>query len=79
MMYATCLNEIDENDLLYEPEERTSDIQFPSAMNFFLLMVWLVACVVGFAVTFLAKNAVAGAAIIAVPTFVGMVLKPTFA
>jgi len=79
MMYATYVNEIDENALLYESEERTSDIQLPSAMNFFLLMVWLVACAVGLAVALLAKNAVAGAAIIAVPTFVGMVIKPTFA
>ena len=78
-MYATCVNEIDENDLLCEFEERTSDIQLPSAMNFFLLMVWLVVCAVGLGVTFLAGKAVAGAVIIAVPTFVGMVLKPTFA
>jgi len=78
-MYATYANEIDDGLLLYEPEERTSDIQLPSAMNFFLLMVWLVICAVGLAVIFLARNAVAGAAIIAVPTFVGMVIKPTFA
>jgi hypothetical protein len=78
-MYATYVNELDDSVLLYEPEERTSDIQLPSAMNLFLLMVWLVICAVGLVVIFLARNAVAGAAIIAVPTFVGMVIKPTFA
>jgi hypothetical protein len=78
-MYATYTNPIDADELLYEPEERTSDIQLSPAMNFFLLGMWLVICAIGFGVIFVAHNPVAGAVVIAVPTFVGMVLKPTFA
>jgi len=75
-MYAS---EIDADGLLEETEDRTSDIQLPPAMNFLLLAVWLVICAIGFGVIFLAHSVLAGVAIIAVPTFVGMVLKPTFA
>ena len=78
-MYATYVDEFDDDGLLYEPQERTSDIQFTPAMNTMLLAGWLILCAVGFGVIFLAKNPVAGAAVIAVPTFVGMVVKPTFA
>lgn len=78
-MYSTYVNEISADGLLYEQEERTSDIQFPPAMNFMLLAAWLVVCGIGFAVMFLARNALAGVAVIALPTFVGMVFKPTFA
>ncbi len=78
-MDTTYASEIDADGLLEETEERTSDIQFPPAMYFLLLVVWLVICAVGFGVIFLAHNVLAGVAIIAVPTFVGMVLKPTFA
>jgi len=78
-MYMTYANDMIDDDLLYMPEDRTSDIQFSPAMNTMLLATWLVVCVIGFGVVFLAKNVVAGAAIIALPTFLGMVLKPTFA
>jgi hypothetical protein len=78
-MYATYVNEIDQDSLLYELEERTSDIQLSPAMNTLLLAVWLVVCAIGFGVVFLAKNPVAGAAIVALPTLIGMLLKPTFA
>jgi O-antigen ligase len=78
-MYAAYANPIDEDGLLYEPEERTSDIQFPPAMDLLLLVAWLVICGIGAGVILLAKSPVIGAAIIAVPTLVGMVIKPTFA
>ncbi len=78
-MYATYVHDLDRDGLLYEPEERTSDIQLSSAMNMLLLAVWLLVCAVGFAVAFVAKYRVAGAVIVALPTFVGMLLKPTFA
>ncbi len=76
-MYATY--ELDESGLLCEPAERTSDIQFPPAMNTLLLAVWLALCAVGLGVIVLAKNPIAGAAVIALPTFAGMLIKPTFA
>ena len=76
-MYATY--ELDESGLLCEPGERTSDIQFPPAMNTLLLAVWLALCAVGLGVIVLAKNPIAGAAVIALPTFAGMLIKPTFA
>ena len=78
-MDTAYANEIDADGLLEETEERTSDIQLPPAMSFLLLASWLVICAVGFGVLLLARNVLAGVAIIAVPTFVGMVLKPTFA
>ncbi len=78
-MYTTYIHELDDQSLLYEPQQRTSDIQFTPAMNVMLLVAWLVICAIGSGVIFLAKNPIAGAAIIAVPTFIGMALKPTFA
>jgi hypothetical protein len=48
-------------------------------MTVLFLAVWIVVCLIGFAVMFLAKQPMAGAVIIAVPTFIGMVVKPTFA
>ncbi len=77
-MYIEYENEIDGEDLFYEPGERTSDIQLPPAMNFLLLAIWMAIALIGFAVIFLAKNPVAGAITIGVPTFIGMVLRPTF-
>jgi len=78
-MYTAYANALIDDDLLYELRERTSDIQFSPAMNTMLLAAWLVICAIGFGVIFLAKNTVAGVAVIAVPTLVGMVIKPTFA
>ncbi len=78
-MYATWIHELDDDGLLYEPGERTSDIQFPPAMNTLLLALWLLICAIGFGIVVLAKNPLVGAAVIALPTFVGMLIKPTFA
>jgi hypothetical protein len=78
-MYTTYANELDEYTLLDEPQERTSDIPLAPAMNYLLLVAWLILCAVGLGVVVLAKSTIAGAMVIAVPTFVGMVLKPTFA
>lgn len=77
-MYSEYENEIYEDETLYEQSERTTDMQLPPAINVLLFATWIVICLIGFAVIFLAKSAVAGAAIIAVPTFIGMVIKPTF-
>jgi len=76
---STYENEIYETDLGYEQLERTSDVQLPPVMNILLLAIWIVICLIGFAVMILAKNPVAGTVIVAVPTFIGMVMKPTFA
>lgn len=78
-MNSTYVNALIEADLLREQHERTSDIQLSPAMNTMLLAAWLVVCVIGFGVILLVDNAVAGAAMIAIPTLVGMVIKPTFA
>jgi hypothetical protein len=79
-MYAEYANEIElEQDYLYyEQGERFSDIPLPPVMNVILFAAWIVISLIGFAVIFFAKNPVAGAVIIALPTFIGMVLKPTF-
>lgn len=76
-MYSEYEDEY-EDELLYEQVERTSDIQLPPVINALLFAIWIAICLIGFAVIFLAKSAVAGAVIIAVPTFIGMVIKPTF-
>jgi hypothetical protein len=78
-MGTTYANELIDDGLLHESQDRTSDIQFSPAMNMMLLAGWLVVCAVGFAVMLLAGNAVAGAAVIAIPTLIGMIIKPTFA
>src|SRR4030043_1507884 len=79
-MYAEYANEIefDQDYLYYEQGERFSDIPFPPVMNVFLFAGWICIFLVGSAVITLAKNPVAGIIIIGVPTFIGMVLKPTF-
>ena len=79
-MYAEYANEIefDQDYPYYEQGERFSDIPLPPVMNVILFAGWIVISLMGFAVIFLAKNPVAGAVIIALPTFIGMVLKPTF-
>jgi hypothetical protein len=78
-MYTSYANELDEYALLDEPQERTSDIPLAPAMSYLLLVAWLILCAVGLGVVVLAKSTIAGAMVIAIPTFVGMVLKPTFA
>jgi len=78
-MYTSYLNEIDEAGLLDVPQERTSDMQLAPAMTLMLLAAWLIVCAVGFGIIFLARSPVVGAVVIAVPTFIGMVIKPTFA
>jgi len=77
-MYTEYENEMETEELLYEQQERTSDIQLPPVINALLFVIWVVICLIGFAIMFLAKAPVAGAVIIAVPTFIGMVIKPTF-
>jgi len=77
-MYSEYEDEIYEDEMFCEQTERTSDIQLPPVINVLLFAMWIVICSIGFAVIFLAKSAVAGAVIIAVPTFIGMVIKPTF-
>jgi len=77
-MYTEYENEIETEEMFYDQGERTSDIQLPPVINALLFVIWAVICLIGFAVMFLAKAAVAGAIIIAVPTFIGMVIKPTF-
>ncbi|MFQ6034977.1 MAG: O-antigen ligase family protein [Sedimentisphaerales bacterium] len=78
-MYTGYETVIPEADIAYVQSERTSDIKLPPAMNILLLALWAVICLIGFAVIFLGKNTAAGIVIIAVPTFIGMVMKPTFA
>lgn len=78
-MYSTTLDAIDNDDLLYGESEGTSDIQFPPAMSALLLAVWLIICAIGFGIALFAKNPIVGAAVIAVPTFLGMLIRPTFA
>lgn len=78
-MYATYFEDVDYDGLLCEPEERTSDIPFPPALNALLLALWLAVCAIGFGIVFWGRNPIAGGLVIAVPTFLGMLLKPTFA
>jgi len=77
-MYTEYEDEIESEEFSCEPGERTSDIQLPPVINYLLLAIWVVICMIGFAVMFLAENPVAGAIIIGIPTFIGMVLKPSF-
>lgn len=78
-MYTEYENEISEDMLSYQEIERPSDIQFPPIVNTLLLAVWMAISLVGFAVMFIGKSYVVGTVIIAVPTFIGMIMKPTFA
>lgn len=78
-MYDAYTNQINKEDLLYEQTERTSDFQLPPMVGVLLLVIWAAICLMGFAVIFVGKSPVLGTLIIAVPTFVGMVIKPTFA
>jgi hypothetical protein len=78
-MYTTYANEVDAYALNDEPPERTSDIPLAPGLSYLLLVAWLLVCAVGLGIVVLAKNPVAGAVVVALPTFVGMVLKPTFA
>ena len=58
---------------------RTSDIPLPRALNRIFLVVWAITCLIGAAIAIGARQPLLGVIVIAVPTFVGMVLKPTFA
>jgi len=78
-MQTVFTNALIDEDLPCEWQERTSDIPFSPAMNTMLLAAWLVLCAIGFGVILLAGNPIAGAVVIAVPTLLGMVIKPTFA
>jgi hypothetical protein len=78
-MYVAYAHAMDEPGLRDEMQERTSDIPLGPAVGYLLLAAWLIFCAVGLGVVVLARNPVAGAVVVAIPTFVGMVLKPTFA
>jgi hypothetical protein len=78
-MYATYFEDVNYDGLLSEPEERTSDIALPPALNALLVALWLAVCAIGFGIVFWARNPIAGGLVIALPTFLGMLLKPTFA
>ena len=78
-MYTAYANELGQEDLYYDPTERTSGIQMDPVVGALLLTVWLLTCLAGFGVMFLARQPIIGAAIIGIPTFIGMILKPSFA
>lgn len=78
-MLTAYANEISDEYLLYHEQERTSDIQLLPAINYLLMAIWMVICLIGFLVIFIGKLPVAGVLIIAIPTFFGMVIKPSFA
>lgn len=78
-MYAGHEDLVNGGDLLCEETQRSSDIQLPPVINVLLLVIWVVVSLIGHAVIFLGKNTMAGIVIAAVPTFIGMVIKPTFA
>jgi hypothetical protein len=79
VMYTEYVKETNEDAFLYEPVERTSDIQLPMVMNYILIAAWGIFCLIGFAIMFLAKMPLIGATIIGVPTFCLMIIKPSFA
>jgi len=68
-----------EQESYYELPEPTSDIQLPPVLNILLLALWVLICLIGFAIIFFSKNIFLGIVVIGVPTFFGMVTKPTFA
>lgn len=76
-MLTTYANEAQE-ELLYQEYTRTSDFQMPRFINYLLLATWLVICAIGFAIIFIGKQPIIGTMVIALPTFVGMVIKPSF-
>jgi hypothetical protein len=77
-MYATYASSVDESGLLDEPQERTSDIPPGPAVGYLLLAMAAPVC--GRAGSRRSgPQPVAGAVVVAIPTFVGMVIKPTFA
>jgi hypothetical protein len=78
-MNAEYITEMNQIDFPEEQSPRTSDIQLPPLIGGLLLAVWAAICIVGFVVVFLAREPVIGTIFIAVPTFIGMVIKPTFA
>jgi hypothetical protein len=79
IMHTEYAKEADEDILFYEQSDRPSDIPLPPGISLLLLAIWLVICSIGFAVIFWAKMSFLGIAIIAIPTFIGMVIRPTFA
>ena len=79
MMLVEYENVMDEGDLSYQQAERTSDIQLPPVINIFLLTIWAVICLFGFAAIFWQRNILLGIYIIGIPSFLIMLIKPTFA
>ncbi len=78
-MYTAYANQINEEALYSGRSNRTSDIRFSPIVGGLLVTIWMAICMAGFGIMFLARQPVVGAAIIAVPTFIGMLMKPTFA
>ncbi|MHC4542987.1 MAG: O-antigen ligase family protein [Planctomycetota bacterium] len=78
-MYAENAELMYEQESYYELPAPTSDIQLPPALNILLLSLWILICLIGFVIIFVSKNLFLGVVVIGVPTFFGMVMKPTFA
>jgi hypothetical protein len=78
-MYTATEQTVYEEPAYLEAEPTTSDIPFGPAMDKLLVAMWLAISLLGIAVIVVANAPVAGAVIIAIPSFVLMVLKPTFA
>ena len=62
-----------------EQDVRTLDLQLPKAIDSAFLGVWLLCLLVALAIMIVKKNMFLGFLIVGIPTFIGMVLKPTFA
>lgn len=78
-MYTAYANEISDEYPYYDQAERTPNIQLPPIVGALLLTIWAIFCLAGLGTVFLAKQPIIGAAIIGIPTFIGMVLRPGFA
>ena len=81
-MYPATIEQPDifqEDDFVAWEEVRSSDVPLAPVMNYLLLTVWGAICLLGVGIALIARQPIAGAIVVAVPTFIGMVLKPTFA
>ena len=63
----------------YETLQRTSDVRLSGFTSVVLLAVWGLLCLLGFAIIFWQREPIGGVIVIAAPTLVAMILKPTFA
>jgi len=76
--YASSM-ELDHGGLYYDEPEQAADTQFLGPIRTLLLGSWVVISLFGFAIIFLADNTIAGIVVIAIPTFIGMVISTKFA